>query len=477
MPTDSKDKTENEEYSDSDAGRPVDSEDRVQPPKPPMTEREKRRESGIPDTMMSGQGLPKAGGTPAGNAIPQYRHDRRRKEDEAPPPRRSAKENTGSQKQQVYENNTRYKAGFFHADGQNILNPITFVSSTFHVVTKAPFSSLAFLATLAIYTLGCRELGELVVFSSNDRSNAKRDLSANQKIFANLFAKSWLSPTGVFVLLNLWMFVGIVPVTLLLSFAITRADTPRKANANAWWRNPARSTRGVLSGIKSGLAGMVRVIAMDARLCGPRKFLRKSTWWTGLRIVLFLAQLVLTILLTRQALSLAYMVSTGSDKPFDTGPDTSSDTPALAAVAKSLTPVRMFAMLNFLLLFVITTLTVSWYALLHPMRPSTSTRRTGHSPGMILGIKTIGAIIIAIAFVSILFLFSDIASYTKNSLSAFTGANLVFGLFIPAMAWALLVFAEVLVKAWRTSGCKARPPQGSGDEAKASRSVSKKTKQ
>ena len=71
----------------------------------------------------------------------------------------------------------------------------------------------------------------------------------------------------------------------------------------------------------------------------------------------------------------------------------------------------------------------------------------------ILAVKLMGAIIITITFISILFFFSEIATFTGGYVSTFVGANIVFAIFIPAMGYALLVFGEVLETSWKGMRC------------------------
>ena len=448
---------------------------------------------GIPPRMGAGVGMPRrydewiqpADGPATGFVGVSYRHEKRRgKEDEevAPPPETMAKKDrrrdrdrdradpkTQAQDSEpqaipVVPSDVDTTASAF-GSSKNILNPFTLVSSTLRIITRAPFFSLLTLGVLTIYIEGCRQLAEVVVLSSSSvskRDTTPIDLSSTKKWLTSLLSDTSVGTTGVFFIVNLWNLVCVLLLGLLVSTTMARADSPGEKNRKAWWRNPIHSSGAALGGLQSTLATGIRVIAMDARLHGPITFFSKATWRTYLRITLFLLQLVFTILVTRQALSLAFMVGSGSDKAFDTGPDTASDVGTLATAAKSISPVMAFAMLNGLIGFVIITLAISWSALLHPKAPSSATSRgkgsSGYSPGTILAIKAIVSVVLTVSFVSILFFFSDIVTYAdKNASSSydvsFIGANLIFVLFIAPMGYALVVFGEVLGKVWSSMGC------------------------
>ncbi|WVQ75996.1 hypothetical protein IAR50_005632 [Cryptococcus sp. DSM 104548] len=352
------------------------------------------------------------------------------------------------------------------------VNPLTYLRSTWYLLRAAPVWSFLTAGILVLYIEITRQLYEMLSVSSGSTSLTKRatssvpaDLAFTQSWFSDVISNLSLDPTAFFAFISMWSIVCLPILGLLIHKTMTVAENPSPKNPDAWRRNPFTTTGNVWQGLKDCCKSSTRVMLLDRHLSGPMRFFARAGRWTWLRILIFSVQLIGFVLIVRQAMSLVYMVGTGSSTSFSTLPDVTSSEKSLADVASSLDEQGAFAILNFLFFLVLLVLAASWYALLHakvrlPRRGQTANEKQGSDsskkwrlPGVRTSLKWLAIMIILIAVIVSLLFFQDIASYAASESGAsdssgelvMLGANMMF--FVLMGATGYVVYE--LEKVWR----------------------------
>ncbi|KAL7418319.1 hypothetical protein Q5752_006777 [Cryptotrichosporon argae] len=262
------------------------------------------------------------------------------------------------------------------------------------VLKHAPVWSLMTTATTVGYAFGARELATIVTLGTTP-AVSKRTLADEADTLA--FGQS---AGTLIVVLHVWIVVGLVFVLILANLTLAAAERKAAghARASAWdWHHPFRSSghclsacwkvpaKGVASVRALSFRGIVgppfRVLVMDAKPRGPWRTLRMAGRWTYVRLLVFVAQLLLAVLFVRQVVSFVYLVATGSATSFSSLQDVAATQSALASTASSTSISEAFIALNMTVLFVVIAMSVGWHALLHPRRrrkKSKAERSTGH---------------------------------------------------------------------------------------------------
>jgi len=348
---------------------------------------------------------------------------------------------------------------------------------TGHVLRHSPFLSLITLAAIVAWVEGTRQIANVIVLASggsvtgvSPTALAKRGLNADleftsEKVQSNESIKGW-SVQGLFIVLNCWIFVSILIVGLLFNWTVKSAD--KKPGDKSWWRYPKIFLIWLAGGDKGKdawwrhpgrtLVALVLVfepILMGAKLSGPITFARRAGWCTYARITLFLGQAITTILLVRQAMSLVYLVTSGSPTTFSTLSDLKSSEKALVQAAKA-TPASYALIALFLLLGIcILTQSFACYALFNPRaRP-----RGKNNSTIILMLQLIASVVIISAFFGIVYFFGEITSFASNTGvqgvvygNNFVIANLIIMISAPALGWSLMIIWRVVGKMRSGSG-------------------------
>ncbi len=367
-------------------------------------------------------------------------------------------------KQQQYGKTREDGDEFYTFASRYLAKPFKMGRAVFHIITHAFFTCFGAASLFSLYLYGCQVLGQavmLVVQNPAKRDAITSDTSAIDSWATKYFTERNTKTTGIFVLLNLWSIMCIPTVALLMSSAISGASRPIKKNPGAWWRNPAQSTKAALKSTILTLHSILHIIMMDAHPHGPKALWRKAKLNTYFLTSIFLFELIIIVEVLRQALSLAYMVTTGSPKSLDQLPDLNFTASALSKSAQAMKPGTIFCILNGLLPLSVLTLSASWSALLHPIKKWHPTENPQYaknnqarskglakpwSAGCLSSVQLISAVIISTAFIAVLLFFSTVMTDIKERVSNFVGANMVFGLLLPGMGWTLEVFAELLGK-------------------------------
>lgn len=350
---------------------------------------------------------------------------------------------------------------------------------TGHVLRHSPFLSLITLAAIVAWVEGTRQIANVIVLASggsvtgiSPTAHVKRGMNADleftsEKVQSNESIKGW-SVQGLFIVLNCWIFVSVLIVGLLFNWAVKSAD--KQPGDRSWWRYPEMSLTWLAGGDKGKdawwrhpgrtlwtLVLVFEPILMGAKLSGPITFARRAGWYTYARITLFLGQAITTILLVRQAMSLVYLVTSGSPTTFSALPDLKSSETALVQAAKAIP--ASYALIALFLLLGICILTQSFacYALFNPRaRP-----RGKNNSTIILMLQLIASVVIISAFFGIMYFFGEITSFASNTgVQAvvygknFVIANLIIMVSAPALGWSLVII-------WRVVG-KMRSGRGDG---------------
>ena len=329
------------------------------------------------------------------------------------------------------------------------------------IARRSPLFSLLTLAAVLVWVFGSRQLANLVILSTGssavdipDKRGLDADLEITSTVAADLLSTKSLSTTGLFFVVNAFIFVSVLITGLMLSCALSRADATRTPNPEAWWRHPIRSTRSVLSTSLAVSTLLLSPLIMGAKLHGPITILRRATWRTYLRFGMFLLQVVITMLLIRQSMSFVYMLGTGSTTSFSDMPDVAASASAIATALEGVSPTTAFAALAMILGVTMPALALGLYALRHP-RPSRSQAGKNGLRSRLKGNKTVakmlrlvGAVVITATFVGIMYFFGEIATYATSASSSTSAnllaANAILIIFVAPLGWALITFWDCL---------------------------------
>jgi hypothetical protein len=186
------------------------------------------------------------------------------------------------------------------------------------------------------------------------------------------------SAVGVF-LLHIWLAMCIPFVACLCYLCVERASTAgtgeapqgkeekeKKSWRDSWWANPWSTLKTGFTALKAGIYRGISIVFLGSKYRTFSSFFQSRWYWPALRFTIFITNIIICILLLRQAISLAYMVIKSSSTPFFSGPDTSATASSLTAASSSLTSVQVFFLLHIILAVILPCLAVSWYALLNP---------------------------------------------------------------------------------------------------------------
>lgn len=357
------------------------------------------------------------------------------------------------------------------------LGPVALVKASWHILKTAPVWSFFTAATLAIYIEVSRQLFEMLSLAARTTILTKRatsnsipvDLSVTQSWFSDLAKNLSFDPIVFFAFISMWSIICIPIMGILIHNTLNvAAELKRTSYWKQMWRNFKEYGRGSL-----------QVIIMGRHFSTPRVFWRRSTRWTYLRILVFSIQLACIVLIIRQAMSLIYMVGTGSSTSFSNLPDVASSQQSIKEAAENLDAEGVFVILNFLFFLFLLTIAGSWHALLHPRTGSLSRKspsktadkksdneRKGqfYLPGVRTSLKWLFILVIIVAFIASLLYFRNIASYIAqqsgdkaNSDVVILGVNCIFMILMAAMGYAVYELDKIWIrrlkgKFWGKSG-------------------------
>ncbi|KAE8539030.1 hypothetical protein D1P53_005400 [Cryptococcus gattii VGV] len=345
------------------------------------------------------------------------------------------------------------------------LGPVALVKASWHILKTAPVWSFFTAATLAIYVEVSRQLFEMLsaaawttVLTKRATSNSiPVDLSVTQSWFSDLVKNLSFDPIVFFAFISMWSIVCIPIMGILIHNTLSVAAEPKRSSYwKQMWRNFKEYGRGSL-----------QVLIMGRHFSTPRVFWCRSTRWTYLRILIFSIQLAGIVLIIRQAMSLIYMVGTGSSTSFSNLPDVAFSQKSMKAAAESLDTEGVFVILNFLFFLFLLTIAGSWHALLHPRTGSLSRKspsktadkksdngRQGqfYLPGVRTSLKWLFILAIIVAFTVSLLYFRNIASYIAqqsgdkvNSDVVILGVNFIFMTLMAAMGYVVYELDKIWI--------------------------------
>ncbi|KIR43069.1 hypothetical protein I307_04205 [Cryptococcus deuterogattii 99/473] len=357
------------------------------------------------------------------------------------------------------------------------LGPVALVKASWHILKTAPVWSFFTAATLAIYIEVSRQLFEMLSVAARATVLTKRansnsipvDLSVTQSWFSDLVKNLSFDPIVFFAFISMWSVICIPIMGILIHNTLSVAAEPKRTSYwKQMWRNFKEYGRGSL-----------QVLIMGRHFSTPRVFWRRSTRWTCLRIFIFFMQLAGIVLIIRQAMSLIYMVGTGSSTSFSNLPDVASSQNSIKEAAESLDAEGVFVILNFLFFLFVLAIAGSWHALLHPRTGSLSRKspsKTAHKksddgrqgqfyfPGVRTSLKWLFILVIIVVFTASLLYFRNIASYIAqqsgdkaNSDVVILGVNCIFMILMGAMGYVVYELDKIWIgqlkrKFWGKSG-------------------------
>ncbi|WVQ69290.1 uncharacterized protein L199_007507 [Kwoniella botswanensis] len=327
-------------------------------------------------------------------------------------------------------------------------SPKTHFRSGWVILRNAPiwssFSAIGFILyveiTRQLFSLLAISSGSLTAATSAPSSGLTKragsvdylglDLQLTQTWFSNLFSTNGVESTSFFVFISLWNILCIPLLAYLIYSTLEKASNPHdKESTKSWlWRK-----------LKDTIGSSVQVILMERRLRGFRSFIKRSSLWTMIRSTIFICQLIGTILVFRQTMSLAYLSATGSTSTtFSKSADVVSTITSLSEVASGLTNGQVFGITNFIFLLLLLNISISWYTLLHSKKTAAQGSRSI--------LKWISICMITTTFIVCLLYFQEIANYliqSQNSTNmegssgmiVLISANFMFMGLLPAMGY------------------------------------------
>lgn len=357
------------------------------------------------------------------------------------------------------------------------LGPVALVKASWHILKTAPIWSFFTAATLAIYIEVSRQLFEMLSVAARATVLTKRansnsipvDLSVTQSWFSDLVKNLSFDPIVFFAFISMWSVICIPIMGILIHNTLSVAAEPKRTS---YWKQ-------MWLNFKEYGRGSLQVLIMGRHFSTPRVFWRRSTRWTCLRIFIFFMQLAGIVLIIRQAMSLIYMVGTGSSTSFSNLPDVASSQNSIKEAAESLDAEGVFVILNFLFFLFLLAIAGSWHALLHPRTGSLSRKspsKTAHKksddgrqgqfyfPGVRTSLKWLFILVIIVVFTASLLYFRNIASYfaqqsgdKANSDVVILGVNCIFMILMGAMGYVVYELDKIWIgqlkrKFWGKSG-------------------------
>ncbi|WWD00619.1 hypothetical protein V866_007554 [Kwoniella sp. B9012] len=256
------------------------------------------------------------------------------------------------------------------------------------------------------------------------------DLQLTQTWFSNLFSTNGVESTSFFVFISLWNILCIPLLAYLIYSTLEKASNPhdKESTKSRLWRK-----------IKNAIGSSVKVILVDRRLGGFRSIIKRFSLWTMVRSTIFICQLIGTILVFRQTMSLAYLSATGSTSTtFSNSADVVSTMTSLSEFASGLSNGQVFGITNFIFLLLLLNLSISWYTLLHSKKTAAKGSRSI--------LKWISICMITTTFIVCLLYFQEIANYLIQSqnttnmegssgMIVLISANFMFMGLLPAMGY------------------------------------------
>lgn len=289
----------------------------------------------------------------------------------------SSRSNKISSEQETQSQEQEFQASYLY--------PLASLGKFLSIFRHAPLFSSLTLLCLGAGIEGTRQLGGLVIALSQDQTTLSKrdsepaDVDAMESYILKLANGAGVdSVVGVF-LLHIWLALCIPFLACLCYLCVERAsragtgeapqgkeEKEKKSWRESWWANPWSTLKTGLTILKAGIYRGTSIIFLGSKYRGFSSFFQSKWYWPVLRFTIFITNIIICILLLRQAISLAYMVITTSDTPFFTGPDTSATASSLAAASSSFTSAQVFFILHIILAVMVPCLAVSWYALLNP---------------------------------------------------------------------------------------------------------------
>jgi hypothetical protein len=287
-----------------------------------------------------------------------------------------------------------------------------------------------------------------------------------------------VDPGMAMIFLFVWIGFGMLMFGVLYNAICEAVDRPHKesteeekeAEGQKWYRSPKKAGRVIWRGFKSFLVGTAKVILLD-RHPSIGRFWKRQGWWTALRITIFLAQLVLSVILVRQSIALASLVA-GVSEPAVSGFDIELSASFLKGTAPQMGIDGTMLLLLTLLGSIILVLAIGWYSLLHP-RKKDENANAMRTIGRIVTCRAFGkmsggayqimvavvAIILVMTFAACVVCFAEIIAYTASNSYVKTagfsdsigliGASLIFGLFALPLAWIYIQAERLAIRMYR----------------------------
>ncbi|ORY25067.1 hypothetical protein BCR39DRAFT_545213 [Naematelia encephala] len=286
-----------------------------------------------------------------------------------------------------------------------------------------------------------------------------------------ILSETSISNVGVFALLNLWNFTCVGVVALLYT-QIFFGESPQTNKRFRLSVHPSRFIRATVRHVASGVKVLFQSLFVGRSFSSPITTVHRAGWWSLLRCLIFVTQILVIALLLRQLLSLAFLSGTGSDSAYTSGLDVQTTLPTLSAAAKTLSPNAVFFMVNYVIGSVILLLAWTWVSLLRPAANASlplfhsqgGTGQKGSSRwrqvGVLARLGWLPRILVLATFTGFVIFFNRIsASAMEKGVSQsviFIAANVVFILLLPPVGWALLGLLRGLGKLRGSfSFCKA----------------------
>ncbi|ORX39030.1 hypothetical protein BD324DRAFT_305093 [Kockovaella imperatae] len=315
------------------------------------------------------------------------------------------------------------------------------IRATWRTISLAPIWSFATLMSAIIVLMGDRQLAQMIINSHSSAAVSRKralapDLALTEKINNKDFS-TLLSPTEFFILLNIWNFLGLLILSILISATIGGAQRP--------------SLRNTRHTIAKALSGIANILLMGARPRGL-SIISRSSWTSYGRLAMFLALLTLVILILQQALAFAFSATSTPNALLDATPDIAG----IEKLSHTISAGQILLALMFILAIIIPALTFGWYALLNP--PSkTATKDVKADQQLktrntrtIMALEAIGAIVILTVFLAVMYFFSEIVAYSGTGSSNLIIANVILVFMIPATGWALIVLSRAGGRIYRS---------------------------
>ncbi|WWC59497.1 uncharacterized protein I303_102053 [Kwoniella dejecticola CBS 10117] len=253
--------------------------------------------------------------------------------------------------------------------------PTVHLRAAWQILKNAPIWSTISLIGLFLYVEITRQLFSLLAISSGSVSVApttssglsKRatttddlgfDIKLTNTLFSSMISTNGLESTSFFIFISFWNVICIPIVGYLIYVTLEASSSPHDKRRSKSW---------ILWKIRRLLKISTRVILLDRRIDGPRKFIRRVTWYTLARSLIFLGQLVATVLVFRQTTSLAFLSGQGQGQStsFSILGDVTATQDTLSELNQNLSNPQVFAIVNFVFMFLLLNLSMGWYILLN----------------------------------------------------------------------------------------------------------------